>query len=354
MNCVVMVFFILSFLLQTKVNCARQEPILFPGGILDPFSSIAYERNLEGGIDAVDLSNGSRIWHSDLGLEPLAVIKNGLVATINKNNNSLEIGILNTHAKGLIIRTFSLSFPAAVNPASPQFSLDAILHGETLLLYWQYVPSFSSGIAKRPEAPKQADESFSGIKEVSLAAGQIRDSQTNWQREKTVIPKPELERDARFLPYRRFLSWTTEPWVVDRRTMWLVASKSQQGEMVSLLATYPDRQTRFEQLVSGEKPFAFLTPDGCYALILKDSPEYKQPWHVFSVETGEQVGQITFEKGIDEPFVDVTSAYWLFTSTSEKGIANRFLVAADVRTGQVKWRYSLGTQAPDRRPVRPQ
>jgi hypothetical protein len=67
------------------------EPALIPGGVADDQGKVGYVANPKGGIDAVDLESGKRLWHSALASYPLLVHEKRLFAQDSHDAGSIRI-----------------------------------------------------------------------------------------------------------------------------------------------------------------------------------------------------------------------------------------------------------------------
>jgi hypothetical protein len=98
------------------------QPLLLPGGILDPNGKIGYFPNSTNGIDAIDLHDGTTLWTTNEASYPLLATSNWLLAQKNIPDRSNAFGIakLDLDRQGASI---SLSepvvFPEWVSVRSP-------------------------------------------------------------------------------------------------------------------------------------------------------------------------------------------------------------------------------------------
>jgi len=118
---------------------------LAPGVIVDPDRGFAYVMSTEGGIDAVELARGTRVWHSNAAAKPLVLAGDLLVCQgdARSGNNALEIVIVNVRQRGesVLARTVPLASGVQVSidaMLTGTFTSSALVVGREVVVSWAY------------------------------------------------------------------------------------------------------------------------------------------------------------------------------------------------------------------------
>ena len=148
-------------------SAAQEQPTmsafeLLPGVIVAPDRSMAYIMSPEGGIDAVELAEGTVVWSTVQAAKPLALAGKFLIGQAEPSDagNELEIVTLDTQQRGQRVVAGTMGLPAGV-----QVSIDKTLNSSFVasaramageaLVSWQAI--------KRPEIrgiPPGVEETF--------------------------------------------------------------------------------------------------------------------------------------------------------------------------------------------------
>ncbi|WP_062542021.1 WD40/YVTN/BNR-like repeat-containing protein [Rufibacter tibetensis] len=128
---------------------------LFPGVIIEPNKSRAFIMSPNGGIEAVKLSTGEKMWYTAAATKPLGVVKKRLISQVEnlKPDNNLKIVALNP-ANGHTIVSAQEELPSDVNASvikssKGEFVANSYLVNNDLIVAWQFVEPDKSRNIKR-------------------------------------------------------------------------------------------------------------------------------------------------------------------------------------------------------------
>ncbi len=158
-------------------HSAAFEPLLLPGGIVDPTGRTAYLANAHGGIDAVDLASGELLWETAEAQRPLMVLGSHLLAQAGVKRNRLRILAFDVAARGeCVLESDPVVLPGwVVTGEAPGRSFKArwqIDHNH-LVLAWEAAAWFAG--PGRPTALQQeaARRRAAGTARIDLDSGQV-------------------------------------------------------------------------------------------------------------------------------------------------------------------------------------
>jgi hypothetical protein len=142
---------------------------LSPGVIVDPDRREAYVMSPQGGIDAVDLAEGTPVWHSSDADKPLTVADTLLVGQSEAPGpaDGLRIVTLDTSRGGEQVSEAMVGLPPGVQPMivpslNRSFTASARAEPEGTVVSWEFVEQPARGVAEGPmevlpgEAPPAA------------------------------------------------------------------------------------------------------------------------------------------------------------------------------------------------------
>lgn len=161
-------------------SCAAQENTspafeLRPGVLVDPQRRVAYVMSPKGGIDAIGLPRGERIWSTRQGAKPLAMSGDLLVAQAEKPGqpNELEVVTLDTRQGGTRVATAVVGLPNGTrvsidDTVTSIFVLGAQSAQQSPLLWWEYSEFPPQGIV--PGTTEEARATAQGEPETATRA----------------------------------------------------------------------------------------------------------------------------------------------------------------------------------------
>jgi hypothetical protein len=157
------------------VTTSDESPAYFPGGLTNASGSVGCVRTLTGGVDALDLATGRRLWKSDAPSRALLVGGDG-VYFLEQRGGRLQIAVYDTRG-GRRIKTWpcSVGLPAWASLAEPTdgrtwttFNVRARRSGNVLEVGYDAQEHVASGIAPSTEGPQAK-----GILRLDLSSGSV-------------------------------------------------------------------------------------------------------------------------------------------------------------------------------------
>lgn len=341
-----MFFVLLLAALAVAEDCTPGRVQRVPMGLADTTSGMAYLASDAGYVDALGLHDGKRIWESTEKAKPLALYTDNLVAARpGTKDNELVIFLLDL-GKGNVLKTLTISFPDRVKTVVPAFAYSLMEAQGGLRLSWTYLPSNWGGTRMKLDAGVAGPAPLSGVKQIDFQAGTVKD-----------VPSEagSTATDKNYnLPGNDDSKSTFDPWDVADSVTQLAINDVSSGKQVVLKTVSSSGNAETRVLLSGPNPTPYKSEDGCYIFLLQNPPSNRQPWHVFSARSGNQVGKIVFEPGSGLPDVIGSTAFFLLTKHTEPERETHVLQAADLVSGRLLWTYVLGTIPDHRRSKRPE
>jgi hypothetical protein len=302
---------------------------LAPGVVVDLNTNRAYVMQPGGGIAALSLDRGDKLWNSTDAAKPLTVSGNLLVsqAEPEEEANELEIVTLNAEDQGRRVFAQTIPLPARVRPsitrsAARSFTATADVVTGDAAVTWEYQERFVQG--KRPERELLPGETESPG---ALPPGALRTAQGE------VVeggPKTETANGAFRLNLK---SGAVTPQKPERRS----APIAEAGLAVELSPS---------QQLSGVPQPQFLSADGKYVLSPKlatdGAPWDKYVWTIYDRNTGEPRGEFRTHVRY-APFFVAGSLVVYQIGPYERKTANGMveeplqLRAVNLKNGEIVW-----------------
>jgi len=289
---------------------------LCPGAVVDLDRMLIYLMSIEGGIDAVDLAQGTRAWSTKQASKPLALAGNLLICQAEPRGgaNELRIVTLDTRQRGRALVIGTTNLPAGVNTSigetpTSSFVAAARVSGPVAFISWVFSVRQLRGIP--PDFPEVAGEKAPPERaaiEPSVTKGTL---------------KMELSTG--------------------------VISPAKSGEIPVVPTPWPPDLSLTERLarVPGSQ---FRSANNSHVLnsqrIADDSVWEKYSWTVYDHGTGERLGEFRTHLSFAPFFVMDSKAFYEtgpYKLKSEKGLINEPLKirAVDLRSGQELWNYRI-------------
>ncbi len=343
------------------------QPPLLPKGVADPDGRTGYFAVDTGGIDAVDLADGSLLWHTGTASRPLYVSGERLIAQRPEPGkpNASRIVLLDLARHGEPVLTSDpVVLPDWVEARSwdPEtFRVQARIEGGALVLDWEARSRYTGGAAPSREVLREAQRSAGGTVRVDLETGEVGGQAAEARR--APMRSAEL-REAVSPPVSPEIVWQTEPWTAGDRQASLAMEES--GDAMSLLLeTQGSGASRGAgermELARGAALVPSLSPDGRYVLVEPDEPDEKnegrKPWWIFDASTGQRVATVPHEEGATEPCVVGPRLIYLvqeppLPAPGEK--VRKVIKARDLKSGELLWERPLSAVEAARAPRLPQ
>jgi hypothetical protein len=337
----------------------RYTSSFFPLGVRDSEGKSAYvagpkDRNL-----AVRLSDGKTLWSVPGAGRPVGLAHDRLLVQVpllapvyddvRAPRNRIRIDMLDVGHKGEeTAYSQPITFPDWVRVGHEHGSTFASwgwLDREQFYLAWEATAFFAGGPPPPPEIAKAANKHAAGVARVNLQTGQV----TMLKADAASPPQRTLPAPLRQQPLSRLYSEVASA-MVDKR---LVV-----GDVLAVLDCQMNQKRQrlvlkrwdiasgaalpASTLMEREALTAQLTHDGAHLLVhpttaTNVAPADHDVYRVFSLRTGDKVGQFQSEGGTLYTVIG-TRVYVLVTHPStDAALARRTVRAIDLTTGQTVW-----------------
>ena len=166
-------------LLAASATCAETQPARqLPGpGVADPAGKTGFFPGVDGGINAVDLSNGKLLWHSKEATKPLLATADRLFSEkgVTGKPNQIRIVVLDLTKEGKrVLESEPVSLPDWVSVQvayGRSYRSSSRLDGNMLLVSWEARAFYAGGAAPAPGMEEAARKEASGVIRMEVATG---------------------------------------------------------------------------------------------------------------------------------------------------------------------------------------
>lgn len=348
---------------------ASADSILLPQGFAEPTGHTGFFASADGSIEAIDLANGKVLWRTHEAQRPLLIDGDHLLAQAGTKRNRLRILRLNLNRHGECdFESDPVVFPAWVVTGAAHgnsFTAHWQVQKHHLVLDWEASAWYAGTTRPTPAEEQAARKHASGIARIDLRTGQIEIRPA----EEKHIPTPpalpdELEKKAlrwqgRVGPHWKVLSLEEKNGEqcfvlhsLDHRDQSKPESKDQ---------TKPDSQehtkSESKELVRGKRLLVRPTVDESILCVREITPSpderlsmmpKKKPagWSLFSVQSGELVGHIPDEAGMNTITVLGKRVFYLVPGTfrgalNQPSIQPQILRVLDLASGKKLWEHPV-------------
>ncbi len=338
-----------------------QEASRIPGGVAEPDGSIGCVEAVGGRIVCLDLATGEQLAWSDAPMRPLLLRNGRLVAwAVSPDRSNVVqplVGEITTGEfapRGLEpVELPDWTDPVHDDPG--QFTLDATIQGELLVLRWEAHSRYEGGAGPPEFLEEAATNDAGGLVSIDLGSGAVLGAEPC---EVSLDPDPalvELVQTFPMMPYKSGASWLNEPWRAGAVEA-LLLSESAGGES-GLYLRHRDpasRQYGVEHRLSERLDLeAAVTPDGRFVFLnfpeTAGKGETGANWHLFSAESGEPLAVLPFEIGTEEvavagPRILYLLSEELWDETTGTTRLRRKLKARDLEGGEEQWSLLLSEE----------
>ncbi|MFO0878603.1 MAG: hypothetical protein U0840_14780 [Gemmataceae bacterium] len=315
----------------------------FPGGILDSTGRTAYLVS-EGGIDAVDLLRGERLWKSREAQLPLLVAADRLYALGFFQGPRFSVVAFDLASKAeRVFRTEVTDLPRWVNTrggAGQSFHCRWEQSGRFLLLDWEARADAGTGPSKQ----------VAGQVRINLETGRVETVPVAIKAPRPTDPLPrQLEKKA--------IRWQGRAGgqilaVVAEELPESTLTRRQERLVLRAWDARTGREAPARELMRGGRPTVLLDLDGKH-LWLRDALSGEDvftpgPWSVVSVLDGHLVARVPFLAGTQVATLIGSRAYLLSASVEKKAFGQKppgrqvDLHALDLDAGGLVWKHHLG------------
>lgn len=149
--------------------------ILPGGGVADPAGKVGYFPSSGGGIVALDLDTGKRLWETKEANRPLLAAATRLYAQAPAGQNQMRVRTFDDRGK-IVKESKTITFPDWVSIGvtyGRSFASTARLDGDRLLLIWQARAWYAGGARPTPDIERAARKQAEGVIRLDLAAGKV-------------------------------------------------------------------------------------------------------------------------------------------------------------------------------------
>ena len=165
---------------------------LRPGVVIDPDRKLAYIMSVEGGIDALDVAQGTPVWTTKDAAMPLGLKDDMLIAQMEPTDTSRELKVvaLDTRKRGQPMVTGSMMLPAGSQATiddtlAGSFVASASGLGDDALVSWKFTKRDFRGIPPLDESDDDAGNEIarsippsSGTLRLDLSSGEMSNVST--------------------------------------------------------------------------------------------------------------------------------------------------------------------------------
>jgi hypothetical protein len=320
--------------------------MFLPGGILSPDQKVGYFVNINNGIDAINLNDGSVLWTTDVASYPLLATNKWLV--VHKRlpphwniGGAFTIATLALDNGSLIFQSATI-FRVPFYPPSycwGKTNLNFQLRATTdrLFIDWQAQAYYYQGGASPPEgidalyAQRKARGEDRGTVQIDLNSGVV---------ERLPPEDPVTDTSVKeSLPSGR--------WIAGQKIVDLVRDEidGQQGLQLRIRDRYGERNIeKIIELGRGETLHYIVTLDQCYIFVCPDICDVGQPWWIFAAETGELLTTVNYDasyKSIDIRSIAIFNSkiYYLVDQRIDYLTHQSVLKVKDLNSGKLCWEY---------------
>jgi hypothetical protein len=246
------------------------------GVLVDPARAAVYLGRPKGGVEAVDLSSGRSLWATDGAALPLGLSGRALAAQGEepKPGPRLPLVVLDVTAGGRKTLEATLPLPADVhalvtNELGRSFHATAEPDDGGLRVAWSYKETRVSGMAP-PRGERPPTRTLSGAARVDLATGRVDPAEPS----KRPVESPAAAKPARW-----------------RAGAVLAAAEGGRGGPLTLKRWDAETGRPLPDRLLLEKALVVLPSADAQHLLASEPIENGYRWSIFSLATGERVGE---------------------------------------------------------------
>jgi hypothetical protein len=179
---------------RAQVDQRTAEFALVPGAVVDPDRSLLYMMNPSGGIDAVDISSGERVWHTKQASKPLRVYGDLLIAQAERPRPQADVSVSPGHLDIVMLNARDGGKRHAVEIALPEdtwayiddglgksLKTNAMIDQGDVIVAWEAESNSVSGVAptagaearRRTAQVDNADRKVSNAVRIEMASRRV-------------------------------------------------------------------------------------------------------------------------------------------------------------------------------------
>lgn len=321
-----------------------QSPIYLPQGIASPNGEIGYISNAGQEIDAIDLLTGELFWKTNFATHPLIVWENLLVAFrfLEADRTVIQIVVLKSSQNGApVLSSQPVKFPEWITPDTnnDSFSFKVYLDRNVLILIWIARKMYEGGAPPPKFILERENKQDCGKIHVDLKTGEVE----------TLPPENISEFRPEKLPQKDGF-FEINAWKINNKAaaLFLDISSNTPAFYLQVWNISTKQIYHLTKLIEGDGLVHNITLDGLYVLIHQEIKSgagnfLNNSWIIFSVETGEKVAVLTYERNTKEASIISSN---IFYSVEERSQSFQKLVlkAKEIATGRALWERLLFEQ----------
>jgi len=316
------------------------------GAVIDASRQTLYLMSLAGGVEAIDLASGSRLWNSPHAARPLLNMADLLFAQVEVSD-TLTIALLDGADSGAVVFSAAGDFPEGVRAAvvdgmSTIFRVEPHIQAHDFYAAWTFTEQHAGGIDPGTDSNGLAN-SVTGALHIDLETGDVHTISL------TEVPQPAdppLPENVADLVASGEIAGPI--WRVDELLATLVQSPVNGGHETVLRRWRADTGDSLPATVLFDDEWTYrgVSADERHVLASRQADAAQDLWHweIFSLATGERVGQLNLPKP-GALFV-VTGALVIYESPAGQQMQNGAVVdvpvtihAADLSSGEQRWEF---------------
>lgn len=326
--------------------------IQLPQGLAEPTGHTGFFASAEGGIESIDLANGKVLWRTHEAQRPLFLDGDRLLAQAGTKRNRLRILRLDPRRNGECdFESDPVVFPAWVvtgEAHGSSFAAHWQVQKHHLVLDWEAGAWYAGTTRPTPTEAQAARKHASGIARIDLRTGQI---EIRPAEEKHTPPPPSLPDQLE----KKALRWQGRV-----GSHWKVLSlEEENGQQRFVLHSLQSDNTKLasKEVTRGKRLLVRPTVDERILCIREITPSPDERvtltpkkehavWSLFSVQSGELVGYISDEAGMNTITVVGKRVFYLVPGTfrgslNQPNIQPQILRVLDLASGKKLWEHPV-------------
>ena len=330
------------------ISGASAASLLLPEGFAEPTGRTGFFASATGGIEAIDLASGNVLWQTHEAQRPLLLDGGHLLAQAGTKRNRLRILRFDPKHNGECeFESDPVVFPAWVVTGEAQghsFAARWQVRKHHLLLDWEASACYAGKTRPTPQEALAARKHASGIVQIDLRTGQVEIRPAEKQ---ATPPSPlpdHLEKKAQ--------RWRG----VAGPHCKVLTLEEENGQQCLVLHSWDPRNQTEEkpkELLRGKRLLARATLDERILCLreVNPSPDERASlmpkktsgwWWLFSVQTGELLGRIPEEAGMNAIAVLGKRVFYLVPgmfrgSLEQPSVQPQILRVIDLSSGKKLW-----------------
>jgi hypothetical protein len=332
-------------------NTEQIRAIFLPGGILSPNHQVGYFVNINNGIEAIDLNDGSVLWTTEVASYPLTSewewlgvqkMSSPLLATsewlavqkmLPNFGNAFKIAKIDPNGN-LLWLSAPIVFPdwVCLQPSHyvriPDLNFQVRATTDYLFLDWEAQGHYNGGVLEHAQNAQQKDN---GTVRIDLNSGELEMLSSE-------DPLALITKDTSGEEHLHSGRWIAGQKIVD--LVW-GSIDGQLRVQLRICDRYGEQNIeKIIELGRGEALNCIATLDGCYIFVCPNvCADVDQPWWIFAAETGELLTTVNYDIGIQSIAIFNSKIYCLGGRSIDPLTHQSVLKVKDLNSGKLCWEY---------------